>query len=158
MRKTNSTDLSRAMIRGMANQGIRFNLMHSISREEVPMAEFPRTNVTIIGEAFKLTNTTDQDPNIKWWVVGTGGFKKSIYDQILEWGFNMSLCNEGAEKKGYPYCGPNSLYGISERGSDPNDRERNALFKYYEKQKPLSLNIFIKMHSRYIPCLDVRLF
>merc|ERR1711897_120548 len=70
--KTNSTDLSRVMTRKMAKYGIRFNLMHSISREERPEAEWPRADVKVIGEAFKLTNTTNQDPNIKWFVVGSG--------------------------------------------------------------------------------------
>jgi len=133
---TNSTDLSRQMIREMGKYGIRFNLMHSISREQRPEAGFPRTNVTVIGEAFNLTNTTDQDPNVKWFVVGSGSYKKSIYPQIVEWGFDMAPC-PGAESKGYPYCGTAALYGQSKPGSDPNDRERSDIFKYYEEQAGL---------------------
>merc|ERR1719356_2017435 len=133
---TNPTDLSRQMIREMGKYGIRFNLMHSISREQRPEAGFPRTNVTVIGEAFNLTNTTDQDPNVKWFVVGSGSYKKSIYPQIVEWGFDMAPC-PGAEKKGYPYCGTAALYGQSKPGSDPNDRERSDIFKYYEEQAGL---------------------
>jgi len=135
--KTNSTDLSRVMTRKMAKYGIRFNLMHSISREDRPEAEWPRADVKVIGDAFKLTNTTNQDPNIKWFVVGSGSYKQSIYPQIVEWGFDMYPC-KGAEPpngKGYPYCGPNSLYEQIPPGTDPNDpevRPRSALFKYYE--------------------------
>merc|ERR1711933_696066 len=129
--KTASTDLSRVMNRKMAKYGIRFNLMHSISREERPEAEWPRADVNVIGEAFKLTNTTNQDPNIKWFVVGSSSYKKSLYPQILEWGFDMAPC-PGAEKKGYPYCGPNALYGQLPPGADPNERERSDIFKYYE--------------------------
>merc|ERR1712176_417350 len=111
--KTNSTDLS---------------------REKRPEAEWPRADVKVIGEAFKLTNTTNQDPNIKWFVVGSGPYKQSIYPQIVEWGFDMYPC-KGAESKGYPYCGPNSLYEQIPPGSDPNDpevRPRSAIFQYYE--------------------------
>merc|ERR1711933_667152 len=111
-------DLSRVMTRKMAKYGIRFNLMHSISREQRPEAEWPRADVTVIGEAFNLTNTTNQDPNVKWFVVGSSSYKKSIYPQILEWGFDMAPC-PGAESKGYPYCGPNA-------------RERSDIFKYFE--------------------------
>jgi len=131
---TNSTDLSRQMIRIMGSYGIRFNLMHSISREERPEAEWPRTDVKVIGEAFNLTNTTDQDPNVKWFVVGSSGYKRSIYPQILEWGFDIYGCNPSAVSKGYPYCGPNALYDQLAPGSDPNDRERSDIFEYYEGQ------------------------
>ena len=134
MQKTVSTDLSREMLRGMSNYGIRLNLMYSISREQVPMAEFPRTNVSVIGDAFDLTNTTDQDPNVKWFVVGSSEYKKAIYPQILQWGFDMAPCDAAAEKKGYPYCGPNALYNLTATGSNPNDRERSDLFKSYENQ------------------------
>jgi len=107
---TNSTDLARAFIREGLKYGIRLNLMHSISREQRPEAEWPRTNVDVIGEAFKLTNTTEQDPNIKWFVVGSSGYKKSLYPQILEWGFDLTPCSPAAARKGYPYCGTNALY------------------------------------------------
>jgi len=130
--KTSSTDLSRQMTQKMAKYGIRFNLMHSISREERPEAEWPRTDVQVIGEAFKLTNTTDQDPNIKWFVVGSKGYKRSLYPQILEWGFDMYGCNPSAVKKGYPYCGPNALYDQLAPGADPNERERSDIFKYFQ--------------------------
>ena len=136
LEKTESTDLARGFFRDMAIYGIRFNLMHSISREERPEAQYPRTNVTVIGEAFNLVNTTDQDPNIKWFVVGTGGYKEDIYLQIRDWGFNITLCNAASEKKGYPYCGQNSIYNVIDAGADPNDRERSALFQYYEQLDP----------------------
>jgi len=131
---TNSSDLSREMIRLSGTYGIRFNLMHSISRQSRPEAEWPRTDVNVIGQAFKLTKTTDQDPNIKWFVVGSGNYKRSLYPQILEWGFDMYPCNPSAVNKGYPYCGPNALYDQLAPGLDPNERERSDLFKYYEAQ------------------------
>ena len=81
------------------------SIYYSISREDVPQAEWPRTDVNVIGQAFNLTNTTNQDPNIKWFVVGSSGYKSSIYPQILEWGFDMYPCSDAAAKKGYPYCG-----------------------------------------------------
>merc|ERR1712028_126130 len=87
-------DISRSFIRDGLQNGIRFNLMNSISREDVPQAEWPRTDVNVIGQAFNLTNTTNQDPNIKWFVVGSSGYKSSIYPQILEWGFDMYPCNK----------------------------------------------------------------
>jgi len=109
--------------------------MHSISREERPEAEFPRTNVEVIGEAFDLVNTTDQDPNIKWFVVGSSGYKRSLYPQILEWGFDLVPCSEAAKSKGYPYCGPNSLYEWAPPGAEGlKDRERSDLFQYYASQ------------------------
>merc|ERR1712085_109877 len=123
-------DLARDMALTMGKYGIRFNLMHAISREERPEAEWPRTNVTVIGDAFELTNTTDQDPNIKWFVVGSGNYKKSMYPQIVEWGFDMQPCS-ATSTKGYPYCGTNSLYEWSDRGyKGLEDRERSELFKY----------------------------
>ena len=129
--KSESNDLARKLFQDMAQYGIRFNLMHAISREERPEAEFPRTNVTVIGDAFQLTNTTDQDPNIKWFVVGSGNYKKAIYPQIVEWGFDMQPCSEKAASKGYPYCGPNSLYEWAEMGYNGlEDRERSEIFKY----------------------------
>jgi len=132
--ESESTDLSRKFFQDMAKYGIRFNLMHAISREVRPEAEFPRTNVTVIGDAFQLTNTTEQDPNIKWFVVGSGSYKNAIYPQIVEWGFNLNPC-PGKEKKGYPYCGPNSLYEYGEHGYDGlDDRERSDLFKYFADQ------------------------
>ena len=126
---TNSTDLARAFIREGLKYGIRFNLMHSISREKRPEAAYPRTDVNIIGEAFNLTNTTDQDPNIKWFVVGSKGYKKSLYPQILEWGFDLRPCSAAAKSKGYPYCGPNSLYEWEVPGAAGlKNRERSAVF------------------------------
>jgi len=129
---TNSTDLATALIREGLKYGIRFNLMHSISREERPEAEWPRTDTKVIGEAFKLANTTDQDPNIKWHVVGKGDFKRSIYPQIQEWGFELPDCYP--EKRGYPKCGANALYTM-----DPppgamglKNRKRSGLWKHYE--------------------------
>jgi len=130
--KTNSTDLSRVMTQKMAKYGIRFNLMHSISREKRPEAEWPRADTQVYGEAFKLTNTTNQDPNIKWFVVGSGNYKKAVYPQIAEWGFDIQICNERAVDKGHPWCGPNALYDQLPHGVDPFTRERSALFQYYE--------------------------
>lgn len=131
--ETNSTDLSRAFIKDGLKHGVRFNLMHSISREERPEAEWPRTNVQILGQAFNLTNTTNQDPNVKWFVVGSSGYKKAIYPQIKEWGFNIVPCSDSAARKGYPWCGPNSLYEWEEPGLDSLvGRQRSPLWKYYE--------------------------
>jgi len=127
-------DLSRQFTNEMGKYGIRLNLMHAISREERPEAEWPRINTTVIGDAFKLTNTTNQDPNIKWLVVGSSGFKRSIYPQILEWGFDMYVLPD-AGSKGYPYIGPNSLHintpaGVD--GGDPKDRKKSPLFRFYD--------------------------
>jgi hypothetical protein len=131
--ETNSTDLARDFAKYGLKYGIRFNLMNSISREEVPEAQFPRTNVTVIGQAFNLTNTTNQDPNVKWFVVGSSGYKKSIYPQIKEWGFDITPCSDAAAKKGYPWCGPNSLYSWEPPGLESLEgRSRSALFQYYE--------------------------
>lgn len=131
--ETDSNDLARQFAREAGKYGIRFNLMHAISREERPEAEFPRINSTVIGDAFNLKNKTDQDQNIKWWVVGAKGFKKSIYPQVLSYGFDMKPCSDAAASKGYPYCGTNSLYEQLERGADPNTRERSDIFKFYEE-------------------------
>jgi len=107
--------------------------MHSISREDVPQAQWPRTNVEVIGQAFNLVNTTDQDPNIKWFVVGSSGYKKSLYPQILEWGFDMQPCSSSAASKGYPYCGPNSLYEWEEPGAAGlTNRPRSMMYEYYD--------------------------
>jgi len=131
--ETNSTDLSRSFIKDGLKHGIRFNLMHSISREERPEAQFPRTNLQIIGEAFNLTNTTSQDPNVKWFVVGSWRYKGSIYPQIKQWGFDVEPCTESAAKWGYPMCGQNSLYELEEPGLESLvGRQRSALFKFYE--------------------------
>merc|ERR1712161_125067 len=129
------TDVSRTFIQDGLEHGIRFNLMHSISREVVPQAEWPRTNTQVLGQAFNLINTTElgtqQDPNIKWFVVGSKGYKKSLYPQILEWGFDMQPC-PGAENKGYPYCGPNSLYEWEAPGAAGlTNRPRSMMYEYY---------------------------
>jgi len=130
--KLDVEDLARDMALTMGKYGIRFNLMHAISREERPEAEWPRINTQVIGDAFKLTNTTNQDPNIKWLVVGSSSFKKSIYPQILEWGFDMYVLPD-AGSKGYPYVGPNALHSNVPAGGNPNtDRPRSPLFEYYE--------------------------
>jgi len=133
--ESDSNDLSRKFFQDMAMYGIRFNLMHAISREVRPEAEFPRTNVTVIGDAFQLTNTTEQDPNIKWFVVGSGNYKASMYAQIMEWGFDGQPCTTGPDdtwpSKGYPMCGTNFLYDWAEKGyTGLEDRERSELFKY----------------------------
>lgn len=130
--KLDVDDLARQFKLTMGKYGIRFNLMHSISREDRPEAEWPRVDVNVIGDAFKLTNTTKQDPNIKWIVVGSSGYKKAIYPQILEWGFDMHVLSY-AGSKGYPYVGPNSLHMNVPAGEDPNKRPRSELFQAYAK-------------------------
>jgi len=129
---TDSTDLTTELIREGLKYGIRINIMHSISREERPEADFPRTDVSVIGEAFKLTNTTNQDPNIKWHVVGKGNFKRSIYPQIEAWGFDLPTC--WPEANVYPKCGAASLYSMDGPGGAEGlrNRERSQLWKYYE--------------------------
>jgi len=129
--KLDVTDLARQFKLTMGKYGIRFNLMHSISREDRPEAEWPRVDVNVIGEAFNLVNTTKQDPNIKWLVVGSSSYKKAIYPQILEWGFDMYVLPY-AGNKGYPYIGPNSLHMNVPAGEDPNKRPRSELFHAYE--------------------------
>merc|ERR1711897_111503 len=131
--KLDVDDLARQMALTMGKYGIRFNLMHAISREERPEAEWPRINTQVIGDAFKLTNTTNQDPNIKWLVVGSSSFKKSIYPQILEWGFDVYVLPD-AGSKGYPYIGPNALHQNVEAGGDINARPRSPLFEYYANE------------------------
>jgi len=128
---TNPTDIAVKMFRDLANYGIRLNLMHAISRETHPEAEWPRVDVDVIGKAFKLTNTTNQDPNIKWFVVGAGYYKTSIYAKIEEWGFDLSGCL--ASHTSYPKCGTNSLYVREAAGADGfKNRGRSKLFQYYE--------------------------
>mmetsp|Transcript_27506 Transcript_27506/g.31528 ORF Transcript_27506/g.31528 Transcript_27506/m.31528 type:complete len:673 (-) Transcript_27506:168-2186(-) len=132
------TDVSRTFIQDGLKHGIRFNLMHSISREQVPQAEWPRTNPEVIGEAFNLVNTTDQDPNIKWFVVGSSGYKKSLYPQVVSWGFDMQPCSPSAAKKGYPYCGPNSLYEWEAPGAEGlTNRPRSMMYEYYDSMEDL---------------------
>merc|ERR1712176_77158 len=87
--KLDVDDLARQTALTMGKYGIRFNLMHAISREERPEAEWPRINTQVIGDAFKLTNTTNQDPNIKWLVVGSSSFKKSSSKSCLRL-FNLA--------------------------------------------------------------------
>jgi len=132
--KAAPVDLARQFTRGMGKYGIRFNLMHAISREERPEAEYPRITSEVIGEAFNLINTTKQDPNIKWLVVGSSGFKRSMYPLILEYGFDMYVLPD-AGTKGYPYIGPNSLHMNVPAGGDASKRERSPLFKYYENME-----------------------
>merc|ERR1719438_72481 len=129
--KLDVTDLARQFKLTMGKYGIRFNLMHSISREDRPEAEWPRVDVNVIGEAFNLVNTTNQDPNIKWLVVGSSSYKRAIYPQILEWGFDMEVLPY-AGNKGYPYIGPNSLHMNAVAGTDPNLRPKSELFQAYE--------------------------
>merc|ERR1712157_417195 len=128
---TNSTDLSREMIRIMGSYGIRFNLMHSISREERPEAEFPRINFDVIGAAFDLQVLPrgEQDPNVKWNVVGSSGFKNDVYAHIQGYGFDIDPCPR-AYKGFYPICGPNSVY--DQYYGDPDDRHRSMMFEDYE--------------------------
>jgi hypothetical protein len=127
-----TTDLSREMVRQAMSWGDRFNLMHSISGETVPEAAWGRINSAVIGQAFGLTKTEfgSQDPNIKWFVVGTGGFKAAMYPLIKEWGFDLAPCNVKAESKGYPVCGPNALYEQEPPGAlGLEGRPRSYLFK-----------------------------
>merc|ERR1712238_406075 len=130
--KTNPPDLAIKMFGDLARYGVRLNVMHAISREERPEAEWPRVDTNVIGEAFQLTNTTDQDPNVKWMVVGTGYYKNSIYPQIEAWGFDLSPCIPSHHN--YPKCGTNALYVRGAAGADGfKDRRRSKLFQYYEK-------------------------
>jgi len=130
---TKYDDLARSFIKDALKHGSRFKLMHSISREKHPEAQYPRTTVEILGQAFNLTNTTNQDPNVKWFVVGSGGYKAAIYPQIKQWGFDIKPCSEEAGRKGSPWCGPNSLYEWEVPGPDGlKNRQRSELFKYYD--------------------------
>jgi len=133
--KTDPSDLARQLKKRMARYGIRFNLMHAISREQRPEAEFPRITSQVIGDAFKLTNTTNQDPNVKWLVVGSSSFKREIYLLVKDYGFDIDVCPD-AERFGWPYCGPNALYGQVPLGADPKFRKRSPLFDYYAKMYP----------------------
>jgi len=126
----NPPDLARQFKLEMGKYGIRFNLMHAISREERPEAEFPRIDTQVIGDAFNLVNGT-QNPNVKWLVVGSSGFKRSIYPKILEWGVDMYVLPDAGDK-GYPYIGPNALPMNVEAGGDINARPRSPLFEAYE--------------------------
>ena len=93
----------------------------------------------LIGEAFDIPDKgTDKDPNVKWFVVGSKGFKKTIYPLVLEWGYDMKPCSDAAADKGYPYCGQNSLYEWEVPGADGLvNRERSPLFEYYEGLPPV---------------------
>jgi len=139
-RRRKTTDLSREMVRQAMSWGDRFNLMHSISGETVPEAAWGRINSEVIGQAFGLTKGS-QDPNIKWFVVGTGGFKKAMYPLIKEWGFELAPCNAKAESKGYPVCGPNALYEQEPPGALGLERRpRSYLFQKAQNEDPVNIN------------------
>jgi len=123
-------DLARKLYLEMGKHGIRFNLMHAISREQRPEAEFPRINFDVIGDAFNLKKG-EQDPNIKWDVVGSSGFKKDVYSHIQGYGFDLEPCPSAY--KGTPFCGPNAIYGQLGYDEDPDSRERSVLFKMTEE-------------------------
>ena len=123
-------DLARKLFLEMGKYGIRFNLMHAISRELRPEAEFPRISFDVIGDAFNLEKG-DQDPNIKWDVVGSGGFKTDVYSHIQGWGFDLEPCPSAY--KGYPFCGPNAIYGQLGYDEEPDSRGRSELFKMSEE-------------------------
>jgi hypothetical protein len=142
-RRRKTTDLSREMVRQAMSWGDRFNLMHSISGETVHEAAWGRINSEVIGQAFGLTKKEvgSQDPNIKWFVVGTGGFKAAMYPLIKDWGFDLAPCNAKAESKGYPVCGPNALYEQEPPGAlGLEGRPRSYLFQKAQeeakKEKP----------------------
>merc|ERR1712238_622741 len=97
----------------------------------------PRTNVEVIGEAFNLKNG-EQDPNIKWNVVGGSSFKKDMYANIASYGFDIYECPTSF--KGYPWCGPNALYGQLPYDEDPDSRERSELFKMTEDGHSINLS------------------
>lgn len=124
-------DLARKLKMEMGKYGIRFNLMHAISREERPEAEFPRINFDVIGAAFDLQVLPrgEQDPNVKWNVVGSSGFKNDVYAHIQGYGFDIDPC-ERAYKGFYPACGPNAVY--DQYYGDPDDRHRSMMFEDYE--------------------------
>ena len=134
-------NLAREMQRSGLKYGVRLNQMNIISREERPESDLPmgRIDYDILGEAFGLeNNSTDKDPNIKWFVVGSSGFKKAMYPLIEQWGFDIEDCSAAAAKKGYPKCGPNSLYNQEAPGAAGLlNRERSALFQYYAKMDPV---------------------
>jgi hypothetical protein len=131
--ETNSTDLARSFVSDIAKHGKRVSLMHSISRENRPEASYGRiNNAQDLAKVFNLPNTTKQSPNIKWHVVGSSGYKKAMYGYMQELGFDLAPC-PGAENKGSPVCGPNSLYENAPPGLEAaSKRSRSALFKHYE--------------------------
>merc|ERR1712238_512254 len=100
--KTNPPDLAIKMFGDLARYGVRLNVMHAISREERPEAEWPRVDTNVIGEAFQLTNTTDQDPNVKWMVVGTGYYKNSLRSKLFQYyeKLNTKSDSDGGDSRG----------------------------------------------------------
>jgi len=53
----------------------------------------------------------------------------------LEWGFDMHPCSPSAGKKGYPYCGPNSLYEWEAPGAAGlTNRPRSMMYEYYDEK------------------------
>jgi len=127
-----ATDLARKLMMEMGKYGIRFNLMHAISREQRPEAEFPRINFDVLGAAFNLQVLPpgEQDPNIKWNVVGSSGIKNDMYAHIQAYGFDIEPCPR-AYKGFYPACGTNAVY--DQYYGDPDDRERSMLFEFSEE-------------------------
>ena len=134
-------NLAREMERSSLKYDVRLNQMNIISREKRPESDLPmdRINYDILGEAFGLeNNATDKDPNVKWFVVGSSSFKKAMYPLIEQWGFDFDDCSVATAKKGYPKCGPNSLYNQEAPGAAGLlHRERSALFQYYAKMDPV---------------------
>ena len=63
-------NLAYQMIQEGLKYGIWVNCMHSISQEQHPKAEWPQTDVNIIGQEFNLTNTMDKYPNTNGIVAG----------------------------------------------------------------------------------------
>jgi len=137
--ESDSNDLARQFFHDLAEYGIRANLMHAISREVRPEAKWPRTNMTVIGVPSNSPTPRTKIPtsNGSWWV--RASIKPRLYEQILEWGFDMQPCTTGPDdtwlSKGYPYCGPNALYEWEEKGFNGlEERERSELFKYSAEQ------------------------
>jgi len=128
--KIHSSDLAREMVRQAKSWGHRFELMHSISRENPrPDWAWPRVDAKVLGQAFGLTKTQKggQDPNVKWFVVGTGAFKKAMYALIEEWGFDLGSKD-----------GPNFLYQpLGATGL--KDRPRSYLFEKAQQEGPVNV-------------------
>ena len=92
----------------------------------------------MVGPGAKAISASCSPVDSLRFVVGSKGFKKGIYPYITDWGYNMTYCSEAAEKKGYPYCGPNSLYEWEVPGAAGlENRERSPLFEYYEGLPPV---------------------
>ena len=60
------------------------------------------------------------------------------YPFLKSWGYDLYPCSDAAADKGYPQCGPNSLYNQEPPGAAGlKDRERSQLFQFYEDLAPV---------------------